>query len=342
MASFTKRGKRWLAQVRRNGVPPQSRSFSALSEAKAWAAGVEADIDGGLSLPPRRLFCATNVGDLIDRYLREITPTKRSADTERPRLLQIGRDPVASISLLNFTPKAAAQYRDRRLGVVAASTVRRELALLSHVAEIARREWGFTTLCNPVKGIRQPPPGSARTRRFRRDESQRLFAAISATRNPEVEPIVRLAIETGMRRGEILSLDWEHIDLARRLAHIPITKTGSPRTIALTDGAVSLLQSRQAAPSGRVFTISPNAFRLAWVRAVRRSGIADLRFHDLRHEAVSRFFEMGLSMPEVASISGHRDPRMLSRYTHLSPDGLAHKLRNLRWAASVAQFNPSK
>ncbi|GGF07586.1 hypothetical protein GCM10007285_39370 [Stappia taiwanensis] len=128
-----------------------------------------------------------------------------------------------------------------------------------------------------------------------------------------------------MRRGEILGLVWENIDLKARTAAIHQTKNGHARTVPLSAAAVAILNTFHSR-SGAVFPISANALRLSWERVKERAQLRDLRFHDLRHEAVSRFFELGLSVPEVALISGHRDPRMLFRYTHPKPTDIAKKL----------------
>ena len=131
--------------------------------------------------------------------------------------------------------------------------------------------------------------------------------------------IIELAIETGMRRGEILNIKTEHIN--GRTLLISQTKNGYPRTIPLTNRALNILEN-----SDLPFAYSPNALRLAWERLKRNGNIKDLHFHDLRHEAISRFFEKGLTIPEVALISGHKDVRMLFRYTHLKANDLLMKL----------------
>ena len=118
---------------------------------------------------------------------------------------------------------------------------------------------------------------------------------------------------------------WADVDLAGRTVHLPTTKNGWPRTVPLSSRAAALLKAIPR-EGDVVFDVSGNAVRLAWERLRRRAGISGLRFHDLRHEAVSRFFEMGLNVPEVALISGHRDPRMLFRYTHPKPELIAAKL----------------
>ena len=124
-----------------------------------------------------------------------------------------------------------------------------------------------------------------------------------------------------------LRLTWDNISLERQLAYLPLTKNGTSREVPLSIKAVQVLnnqRSRQDTPTP--FPVNTNAFRLAWERLRKRADLCDLRFHDLRHEAISRFFEMGLSIPEVAVISGHKDARMLFRYTHLRAEDLVKKI----------------
>jgi integrase len=152
-------------------------------------------------------------------------------------------------------------------------------------------------------------------------------------RNPWLPPIVQLALETAMRQGELIRLHWEHIDLNRRTAHLPDTKNGEARTVPLSTNAIRVLRALPRSPHGQVFPgITTEAIKRAYIRAVRRTGIEDLRFHDLRHEATTRLFENGLNIMEVATITGQKDLRMLRmlrmlrRYTHLKAEDLAMKL----------------
>ncbi|WP_245482218.1 MULTISPECIES: site-specific integrase [unclassified Mesorhizobium] len=156
-------------------------------------------------------------------------------------------------------------------------------------------------------------------------EQNALGQALKGSRAWYLAPMLELAVETGMRRGELLSLEWKHVDLDARTAILPLTKNGNSRKVPLTTRAATVL-SKIPVRGETVFPISPGAFRQAWERLVK-TGLKNLLFHDLRHEAVSRFFEMGLSVPEVALISGHRDYRMLFRYTHIRPEDVARKLR---------------
>lgn len=333
MATFTKRGTRWSAQIRRKGLPAQSRTFSTKGEAKAWAAAEEVRLDCGGAPPLRQHLGRITVGDLIDRYLVDVTAHKRGASSERLRLKKMRLAPIASVTLLELGSSHIAQYRDNRLTEVMPATVHREMAIIQHMLEVARREWDIRLPDNPAKLVRPPKVQNARDRRLEDGEQRRLLLAVAASRNVDLLPLVQLAIETGMRRGELLNLAWEHVDLKQGTAHIPLTKTGLPRTIPLTQEARTILRGRSPAASGLVFCVSGNAIRLAWKRAIMRANLRDLRFHDLRHEAVSRFFELGLSVPEVALISGHRDPRMLFRYTHVRPTALAAKLKSLNRVA---------
>jgi len=129
-----------------------------------------------------------------------------------------------------------------------------------------------------------------------------------------------------MRRGEILGLERQHLNLNNRTVYLPITKNGDSRTVPLSTRTIGLLYQLPVHISGKVFPLSETALRGLWRRTCRRAGIEDLHFHDLRHEATSRFFEKGLNVMEVGAITGHKDLRMLQRYTHLRAENLAMKL----------------
>ncbi|MER9842386.1 site-specific integrase [Mesorhizobium australicum] len=190
---------------------------------------------------------------------------------------------------------------------------------------IAKREWGIPLSTNPLSDLRIRAPDNKRERRLRKGELERLISAAKKTRNCLIIHMVLFALETGMRRGELLALSWQHINLDRCSVTIPMAKNGHSRTIPLTPRAVALVRSFGRARD-EVFPISANALRLSWTRLTKRAGIGDLHFHDLRHEAISRFFEFGLTVPEVALISGHRDVRMLMRYAHANISALCNKI----------------
>jgi integrase len=263
---------------------------------------------------------------LLQRYVETVTPTKRGAAQERYKVRLILNHAIADLSLDRLTAMELAKFRDERLQQVAGDTVRREMALIQHCLELARKEWGVGPLLNPVRQIKLPPPGRSRTRRASPAELALLLGASSRTRCYWLPAMILMAIETGMRRSELLSIEWANVNEGSRTVYLETTKNGHPRTVPLSAAALSAIQ-QMPRNHDKVFPVTANAFRLAWERLRRRTGIAGLRFHDLRHEAVSRFFEKGRSMPEVAAISGHRDPRMLMRYAHPTAEDIAEKLR---------------
>jgi integrase len=203
--------------------------------------------------------------------------------------------------------------------------LKRYLDPVHNLFELARNEWGIPLLENPLDRLKLKAPSQRRERRLAPGEWERLLGAARLTRNPWIEPIMRLALATAMRRGEILAIESNHVSLDKRCLLIPVTKNGHARTIPLTADAIRVLEELPRV-QGRLFPVAGNAFRLAWIRLRNRAGLNDLRFHDLRHEAISRFFELGLNASEVALISGHNDMRMLFRYTHPLRAAIFYKL----------------
>ena len=325
MATFRRRKGRWQAQVRITGAPPKSRTFIRKEDAQRWALETEALIQRGDLQQGQELLRKTTLRHLLVRYRDDVTPHKRGAANETILVNMLLRQPFVDHALAEIGPNYFTRYRDDRLKAVKATTISHELTLFSHAYRIARLEWGIPVK-NPLEGLRRPKADRPRDRRLQAGEREALLEAAAQCRNTAILPMVRFALETAMRRGEILAIRWEDLDRDKRTLRIPVTKNGHPRTIPLTREAVAILAGRASGETVGPFPLTMEAFKLAWKRLVRRAGIADLHFHDLRHEAVTAFFERGLTMPEVALISGHRDPRMLFRYTHLRPEDVGAKL----------------
>jgi integrase len=329
MATIRKLRGRWQAMVRRRGVPPRAKSFDKRDDATRWARDLEAEADRSGWVADSRMAEKMTLGQLLSRYQIEITPTKRSAHTESLRLAAIIERDICHRTLAKLTSSDLAGYRDQRLKAVAPATVVRELNTISHAIDVAQREWGLWLPRNPVKMVRRPSVPQGRKRRLEPGEEQRLLDACDSGRTPLMKPLIKVAIETGMRRGEILGLRWEHVNLKRRTVHLPLTKNGDSRDVPLSRCATETLEHLAADPHRHaelVFPITGNAIRLAFEHLRIRAGLANFHFHDLRHEAVSRFFEKGLNIAEVGTISGHKELRMLQRYTHLRAADLVHKL----------------
>ncbi|MFM0205069.1 site-specific integrase [Paraburkholderia fungorum] len=377
MATLRKRGPyQWEAQIRRRGYPPQSKTFETKAEAEAWANMIESEMSRGVWVS-RGEAEATTLYEALIRYEAEVVPVKKGAAQERSVLRACKSEEIATRPLAAIRSADVARLRDQWLKDYKAATVLRRLAVLSHVFSIARKEWGMESLSNPVELVRKPQLDNARTRRIAADtpvpngpnvvdincpdhamragEIERVVAASGSTMLPSV---ICLAVETAMRRGEIISLQWEHVDVQRRVAHLPSTKNGTARDVPLSSRAVAALEAMREARDkamhtvqnredsvdlGRVFRIRSDAVTRAFERAVARARklyleesreagrradpkfLTNLRFHDLRHEATSRLASI-FPMHELTKITGHRDPRMLMRYYHPHAEELAKKL----------------
>lgn len=324
MATFTRLASgKWRAQVRRNGQYA-GRSFTTKGQAETWARKVEMSMEDDTwqgSSP----IAGVTLSDLLDRYEKSVTVTKKSAVQERQKIRTLQGSPFGSRLVADLKPIDLANWRDERLQEVKSGTVLRYLALLSDVFNHARREWGMP-IENPVAGVRKPQAGKPRERRLKAVEEEAILRAADEHSNPEFRVIVRLALYTAMRQGEILGMLWENVHVGRRVIYLPDTKNGESRGVPLSSRAIEAIQMLEAKSYGRVFSYTRDGFRTVWQRMIRKLGIDDLTFHDFRHEATSRLVERGLDVLEVASITGHKTLQMLKRYTHLRAEELARKL----------------
>jgi integrase len=227
-----------------------------------------------------------------------------------------------------------SEYRDQRLEVVSSQTVIHELSLLRAILRTAATEWAIP-FPQGIPTIRLPKTPRGRTRRLVEGEEEKLLS-LCVDDDPVLRDFILLAIETAMRRSELINLCWEDIDLKSRTLSIHKTKNGIPRQIPLSDKAIMVLQclvddwvtngDQNNNTRDRVFNLSATAISHRFARLREKAGIRDLRVHDLRHESISRLFELGLNQMEVAAISGHQTVAMLQRYCHLSIGHLSSKL----------------
>lgn len=344
MATITRTpGGRWKAVIRKRGWPTTSKTFRTKRDAQDWARNAEDEMVRGVYIARTGAERLT-LKSALKRYLAEVSPTKSKGTTAREKdRAKYLEDAMGKYSLAAITPDKVSEYRDDRLADgAAANTVRLELALLSHLFNIAIREWRMGLPYNPVANIRKPAPSPGRNRRLSADEMKRLLAACDKHSNPMFSWIVRVALHTGMRAGEIKTLRRDQVDLDRRIITLTKTKNGSARTVPLSNGALIPLQgalNNAVRPidtdliffgePGKDGQRRPYEFAPTWRRTLKAAGIEDLRFHDLRHEAVSRFVEAGMSDQEVAAISGHKSMQMLKRYTHLRAEDLVERLDKL-------------
>jgi integrase len=329
MASIRKRGATWQARVWHSERGNYTKSFPRKSLAVAWARSIEA----GFQLPKQIEYPPLVV--LIERYRKTVTPKKKGAEREDRRLAWWARSVYAGLPADQITSSMMSQWRDKKLESRGPNTVLLDLYALSNVYKHAQRDWGYEQLKNPIAPISKPSPSRGRSRRLLEGEFELVLEAIP---NPQMRNLAQLCLFTGMRLSEAMRLQWADVDLERCVALLRDTKNGYSRTIPLSADAVSLLRSMQKSGVTLFYGLKDQSKK--WSEGVRRARkrwvaanpqddsnyLVDLRFHDLRHEATSQFFEKGLNVIEVSSITGHRDLSMLKRYTHLKAEDLAEKL----------------
>lgn len=326
MASINKRGEgQWQAKVRKKGYKTISKTLPTKAKAEQWARLVESEMDRGIFISTTEAE-TTLLSELLDQYKTEIAPTKKSKYDIESRLRLLDRA-MGHLVLAAITPKVVKEYRDYRKEKVKNDTIRKELSLLKRVLNTAQKEWDiYLPRGNPVDSITIPPKGDARERRLETGELEKLLSAATSY-GGNIKTLIELATETGARRGELANLRWENVKLSERVATFYDTKTEAYRTIPLSPKAISIFKSLPRQITGQVFPIRADSITKAFTRVCKLAEIENLRFHDLRHEATSRFFEMGLGIMEVSSITGHKDLAMLKRYTHLKAEDLADKLK---------------
>ncbi len=344
MATITKTDSgSWKALIRRKGWPAIIKTFRIRRDAEDWARTTEDEIIRGIYVP-RSDSEKLTLADALDRYQKDISSTKKATtqDREKSRIKQV-RNALGNYSMASLTTDTIAKYRDKRLADGKSNnTVRLELALLSHLYTTAIREWGLGIQVNPVTNVRKPSPGKGRDRRLDADEEARLLAACDEHSNPFLGWMVRLALYTAMRHGEIANLTRSQVNLSKRTLFLADTKSDAVRTVPLTDKAYATIKEVLDFPirpegtdllfygnPGRDGKIRPYQSGKVWDDALVRAGITNLKFHDLRHEATSRFVEAGLSDQQVSAITGHKSMQMLKRYTHLRNEDLVSIIKDI-------------
>jgi integrase len=331
-------------QIRKKGHTPQTKTFRNRADAEKWGRMIESEMDRGVFVD-RGEAESTTLAEALQRYLTEVTPFKKGDKRETARIKRWLQDPIALRMLSTLKGKDIAEIRDsQRKQGLAENTIRLEIALLSIVFETARKEWGMEGLINPCRLIKLPTGSVARERRLEHQEETYLLEGLRThCRNPQTIAVVRFAIETAMRQSEILNLEWSSFNIQKRTVLAKDTKNGEDRLVPLSSRALGILdeQPRDIA-KGKIFKVSQDALIRAFQKGCEKGRriylndnpsssvdgfLQDLRFHDLRHEATSRLFELGtLDMMEVASITGHKSLSMLKRYTHPRAEKLAEKL----------------
>jgi integrase len=326
MASFAQRGNKVLARVNIKGYPPQNKAFDTRADAEEWAEGVEAAMKGGTFSETTQTLGADTilVSDLIDlhvaKYLAAPVQKNKIAKFRYGLLKRF----LGQYTNKTLTKAVIADFRDKRLQTCKPSSVVRDMDALHGVLKKAKRDFGLK-INTDVFEVMKPVYYNKRDRVLTSTELDALFCSLDESRNPYMVSITEFALATAMRRGEIISLRWDRIDIENRTAYLPITKNGRPRLVPLSTAAIAIL-NRMARDDDRVFPITEHVIDSTWRRAVRRAGIEDFHYHDLRHMALSSMSKKIPNVIELSRISGHVNISMLSRYYHVTVQELADKL----------------
>lgn len=349
MASIRKRGEfQYQARILRKGSPSIVKTFNNRADAERWALLTEAELARGVYLPRRDAERIT-IEELAKRFSDEFAEHHYRGGSWKHKLQQVVAR-LGQFSIAAVTAQVVTQYRDARLADpdsrykrdpttaprVSGATVKAEIDLLSKLLDVAQKEFGINLPAgNPVLGIRKPSGGAGRERRLIGDEEARLLEECAKSGNANLLPVVRIALATGMRQGEVLAMKWENVDANRRLVILPVasgaSKGGEVRAVPLSPDALECLAKLRSGAvveiTGRIFNCDRMTLHKAFVRACERAGIHNFHFHDLRHELLSRLAERGdFSVLEIAAVSGHKTLQTLKRYTHLQAEKLAKKL----------------
>lgn len=315
---------RYRCFVKRDGQR-MSKVFPTKQLATAWGFEIEKElINRSHGILPNKTF-----SDLLERYSNEVSVTKKGARWEQIRIKLIQRYPLAKIPLARLKPSDIADWRDQRLKEVSGPSVARELQLLSAVCTRAVNDWQWLKE-NPLSKISRPKKGKNRDRRITDDEINRILLALGYTSGKAMNTSAKVAIaflfaiETAMRAGEIVGLRWEDIDLEKCVAKLNDTKNGYSREVPLSPKAIELLNCLDP-ETATAFDLSSRSLDTLFRKARDRAMVEGLRFHDTRHEAITRLAKK-LDVLDLARVVGHRDIRMLMVYYNEKAEDLAKKL----------------
>ena len=324
MATIRKRFGKWQVQIRRHNYPQIIKSFKEKSTASKYAREIELKIDKQ-QFEDYSNAASTTLKDILTRYRDEITPKKKGAQWETYKLNLLIRHKISSLSLLHLNPTALYALKNELSINRKPGTVKHYFNFINNAWNTAERVWGINLPPkNPIKYVILDKVYDRRDRILNEEEYKKLLASASVSNLRILNDMIMLAYQTAMRFGEILKLNRKDVDLNKRLITLRDTKNGEDRTIPISNIAIEILKKY---PFGeRYFEIKRDQFRHYFEQACKRAEINNFRFHDLRACAITKMFLSGMTVPEVAVISGHKTWSQLSRYTRIKPEQLIDKI----------------
>ena len=327
----------YRAQVRLMGHPPQSATFDRKTDAKRWISETEGAIREGRYFKTNESRKHT-LGEMCDKYAQLVLPAKgASMQRSQKQQLEWWKSRIGKYTLAEVTPALIGEQRDylaqhgpsNAIGTPdkrpSPATVVRYLAALSVAFTHATNEWGWIE-GSPMAKVKKPKEPKGRIRYLSEEECAALLDSCRRSEHRYLYPVVLLAISTGARHGEIMSLQWTHIDFRRKRAVLFDTKNGDTRALLLSTQLIAELEKLRATSNPETALVFASArkpsvpmeLRAYWQIALDDAGILNFRFHDLRHTAASYLAMNGATSVELSEILGHKSPSMVKRYAHLS------------------------
>lgn len=321
---------RYHVQIRIKGSPPQHGSFKRKTDAERWIQHTESAIREGRHFKSSEAKRRT-LGQMIDRYIADVLPTKKKSEHKQTMQLNWWKNQIGSYYLCDITPSLIVEQRDILLkGVTCRNKVRnpatvvRYMAVLSHAFTVAIKEWGWVD-DSPLRKVTKPKESRGRIRFLDDNERVQLLQACKESPNPYLYTMVVLALSTGMRLGELKKIKWVHLEIDKGRIVLYETKNQQIRQVALAGLSLELI--RELERNRRLdshylfpgkFPNKPVDIRSAWETVLKKTGISNFTFHDLRHTCASYLAMNGASLAEIKECLGHKTHAMVTRYAHLS------------------------
>ena len=324
MATIRKRRKKWQVIIRRKGCPHIVKTLSTYADANKFAQESEDKINKGLFQDLSEAQ-STTLADALKRYRDEICPTRKWGHYESQRINKLMKNKICDYSLARITSNKIAKFRNELSLTMAPSTVNKYLTMISVIYNTAKSEWDINCI-NPVSKIKRMVEPEPKDERLLKEHETKIKEYVSSSDVYWLKAITLVALESGMRLGELLKLQRKDVDLIKCTATLRETKNGSTRKIGLSPKAVAELRALAPSIDGRFFPINHDQFKNVWRRMLSKLKI-HVRFHLLRHEWASRMFENGWDISAVATQGGWKDWKVLRRYTALTPEYLASKFK---------------
>lgn len=349
MASVREFKGKWQVQIRLKGIPPVVRSFDLEGDARKWGEKEESRLKRerafgpAIQLQQKQPKCSITLGDLIERYIAEVTAnrrTERAVQTQTYELRAFQREPICGKLLTDLTVSDFNSYALERIKTCQKRTVKRQLSVIGNALKTAEKIWNYPANQSWISELGFKAKPVNRERRLAEGEYERLIEACdrigtnfkgTAKLTPRImKLVIQIALLTSMRKSELVEMEWCNVRFRESYIHVPKTKTNEKRDIPLLPEAAKLLAAfhPERISDDLVFPFHLDAMDSAWDRLIMRAGIKDLHLHDLRHEALSRLGEAGVVPAELMMFSGHKSLAQLSKYVHGSRRNVLSKFNN--------------